>query len=78
MNSDIETANNTDDADSRIVYVRKVRVQDLPDEVRQKAGEQDTLYAVHSANGDRLALVKDREMAFILAREHDFAPVTVH
>ncbi|MYA88929.1 MAG: DUF1150 family protein, partial [Boseongicola sp. SB0662_bin_57] len=37
-----------------------------------------TVYAVHSSDGERLALVKDRSLAFILARQNDLAPVNVH
>jgi len=44
------------ESDDRIVYVREVAVEDLPDDIR----------------------VRDREMAFVLARQNDFAPVTVH
>jgi hypothetical protein len=38
----------------------------------------DEIYAVHGADGQRLALVKDRTLAFVLARQNDFAPVSVH
>jgi len=38
----------------------------------------DTIYAVHRPNGDRVALVADRNLAFALARQHDMAPVSVH
>lgn len=62
----------------RIVYVRPVKVADLPDEVRAQAAGLEKLYAVHDASGERLALVKDRSLAFILARQNDLAPVTVH
>ena len=62
----------------RIVYVRPVDVSELPEEVQAQAGGLSTLYAVHDANGERLALVKDRELAFILARQNDLAPVNVH
>lgn len=67
----------TDDARA-IVYVRPVKVADLPEDVRQQAGGLDTLYAVHNAEGERLALVRDRTLAFLLARQHDMTPVTVH
>lgn len=66
------------DTESRIVYVRSVAVADLPQEVREQAAGADTLYAVHNAEGGRLALVADRNMAFILARQNDLAPVSVH
>jgi hypothetical protein len=67
----------TDDAE-RIVYVRPVAVAELPVEVQEQAMGMDEIYAVHDADGQRLALVKDREMAFVLARQNDFAPVSVH
>lgn len=63
---------------SRIVYVREVAVSELPEEVQEQAEGAEFLYAVHSSDGERLALVKDRSMAFILARQNDFAPVAVH
>lgn len=61
-----------------IVYVRPVAVSELPEEVREQAGGADLLYAVHAENGDRLALVQDRKLAFLLARQNDFTPVNVH
>jgi len=36
------------------------------------------IYAVHRADGERLALVRDRALAFVLARQNDLAPVSVH
>lgn len=62
----------------RLVYVRPVDVADLPSEMRDQAEGRDQVYALHNADGDRLALVADRDMAFILARQNDFAPVNVH
>jgi hypothetical protein len=62
----------------RIVYVRPVAVAELPAEVREQAMGMDEIYAVHDADGQRLALVKDRTLAFVLARQNDFAPVSVH
>lgn len=66
------------DAGERIVYVRPVAVAQLPDELREQAMGLDTVYAVHDATGERLALVKDRKLAFIVARQNDMAPVSVH
>lgn len=62
----------------RLVYVREVPVAELPEEVQEQADGADTLYAVHSADGERLALVKDRSLAFVLARQNDYTPVTAH
>ncbi|EPX76334.1 DUF1150 family protein [Salipiger mucosus] len=64
--------------DAKIVYVRPVAARDLPEEVQEQLDGLETLYAVHRADGERLALVKDRALAFVLARQNDLAPVTVH
>jgi hypothetical protein len=60
------------------VYVRPVRVDELPRDVREQATGLDHIYAVHNTAGDRLALVRDRQLAFIVARQNDMAPVSVH
>ncbi len=62
----------------RTVYVKAVAVADLPDEGQQQAQGHDQLYAVHTSDGEQLALVADRRMAFILARQNDYRPVAVH
>ncbi|MCH2093628.1 MAG: DUF1150 domain-containing protein [Rhodobacteraceae bacterium] len=64
--------------DNRLVYVRAVDVADLPKDLQDQADGAHQIYAVHSADGERLALVRDREMAFVLARQNEYAPVTVH
>lgn len=66
------------DAPRRIVYVRSVEVSELPSEVQGQLPSLDRIYAVHAPDGERLALVADRAQAFALARQNDFAPVTVH
>ncbi len=63
---------------NRIVYVKAVNVANLPHEVRTQVGDLDHLYAVHDSDGQQLALVADRKLAFVLARQHDLSPVTVH
>ncbi len=62
----------------RMVYVRPVAVADLPTEVQDQAEGLDILYALHSASGEQIALVRDRQMAFQLAIQNDLAPVNVH
>ena len=62
----------------RIVYVREIAVGDLPDEVREQIGDAQVIWSVHGADGRQLALVAHRKLAFHLAREHDFTPVSVH
>lgn len=66
------------EAGERIVYVKTIEVADLPEELRAGAGDQKQLYAVHNAAGEQLALVADRRLAFVLARQHDFDPVPFH
>ena len=66
-------------AAERIVYVRPIAVADLPEQIRdQIEGPEQVVYAVHATDGQRLALVADRAMAFHLARAHDCAPVNAH
>ncbi len=64
--------------DAPIVYVRAVKVADLPESIQEQADGHETLYAVHRPNGERLALVVDRQMAFALALQNDLSPVNVH
>lgn len=61
-----------------IVYVRPIAVADLPDDVRAQIGGLATVYSVNRPDGERLALVADRNLAFALARQHDLSPVSVH
>lgn len=61
-----------------LVYVREVAVADLPEEVQAQAEGLETLYAIGSETGERLALVKDRKLAFLVARQNDMTPVSVH
>ena len=74
----MEHENNEILIDERIVYVRPVSTAILPDDVREELGNIDEVYAVHSAAGERLALVAERDMAFVLARQNDLSPVAVH
>ncbi len=62
----------------RIVYVRQVAVADLPEDLRQQLDGTDIIYSVNAPDGQRLALVTDRALAFHLAKAHDFAPQSVH
>jgi hypothetical protein len=61
----------------RTVYVRAVKVSDLPEKVAQGISE-DRVYSLNNSNGKRLALVKDRSLAFVLARQNELHPVPVH
>ncbi|MFP6729265.1 MAG: DUF1150 family protein [Alphaproteobacteria bacterium] len=38
----------------------------------------ESAYAIHSANGQELAVFGDRDVAFVAARQNDLEPVSVH
>ena len=67
-----------------LVYVRTVSsdeiIAETSAEVVESAGlvPHQTLYAVHRADGERLAVLSDRQTAFAAALSHDLAPVSVH
>ena len=61
----------------RTVYVSAVNVADLPEAVA-KGISQGRVYSLNSSTGERLALVTDRSLAFVLARQNEFHPVPVH
>lgn len=67
-----------DTVERQIVYVRPVSVSDLPDEIRRELSGVECVYAIHHAEGARMALVADRALAFVLARQNDLTPVSVH
>lgn len=66
------------DNQNRVVYVRPVPAAELPEPIRAQADAAQNIYALHAANGDRLALVNGRNLAFAVARQHDMQPVHVH
>ncbi|MGA0546882.1 DUF1150 family protein [Brevundimonas sp. VNH65] len=67
-----------------LVYVREISAADVLAEVtaeeavRLDIEPDQTLYAVHGADGQRLAVMADRETAFAAAVAHELAPVSVH
>lgn len=69
----------------KLVYVRAVIARDVIDDLVDEDGslmvdvpEDATLYSVHASDGERIALVGDRELAFAAARQHEMNPVSVH
>lgn len=69
----------------KLVYIRTVVARDVIEDLRDEDGslsfdiEDDaTLYSVHSSEGERIALVGDRELAFAAARQYEMNPVSVH
>ena len=67
-----------------LVYVRPVKGRDIladtpVEDIRGFPIEPDqTLYAVHRADGARLAVMTDKETAVATALAHELAPVSVH
>lgn len=67
-----------------LVYVRPIKAKEVlgytpVEAVSGFAVDLDqTLYAVHSADGARLAVLVDRESAVAAALAHELAPVSVH
>jgi hypothetical protein len=67
-----------------LVYVREIRAGDILADTPATAIQglsvdpEATLYAVHGADGERLAIMTDRETAFATAVAHELEPVSVH
>ena len=65
-------------------YVRPVLAGDVRDEIARESKEElhlrddSVLYALHAADGSRIALMSDREIAFAAAKQHEMVPVSVH
>lgn len=64
------------------VYVSEVSAATLPEEILShilvQAPDTQVMYALNDVDGDRIALVSSRELAFSLAHENDLWPVSVH
>lgn len=67
-----------------LVYVRPVKAREVLGSTPVEAVKgfdldpEQTLYAVHRADGARLAVLVDRESAIAAALAHELAPVSVH
>ena len=67
-----------------LVYVRPIKaaeiMADTPIETIRgfDLKPEQTLYAVHRADGARLAVLGDRDSAIAAALAHELAPVSVH
>ncbi|HEV7228519.1 DUF1150 family protein [Brevundimonas sp.] len=67
-----------------MVYVREVAAAEILGDAPKAAlkglniDPDQILYAVHSADGERLAVLIDREAAFAAAVAHELEPVSVH
>jgi len=67
-----------------LVYVRPVTAAEILASVPAAAAQGfeltsgQTLYAVHRADGERLAVLTDKDSAVAAALAHELAPVSVH
>jgi len=68
-----------------LVYVRGLTAADALADHPEVFADSDSdlapdqvVYAVHRADGARLAIVTDRAQAYAAAYAHDLAPVSVH
>jgi len=62
-----------------LVYIRSVAADELAGTVPEDVlASTEKFYAVHAADGTRVAVLSDRETAFVTARQHDMVPVSVH
>ncbi len=67
-----------------LVYVRPIKASEIiaSTPTAQIQGfdldPEQTLYAVHRADGERLAVLTDKESAVAAALAHELAPVSVH
>lgn len=66
-----------DSPDNRIVYIRAIDTAEVPEAVASGV-TAPLLYAIHDASGKRLAVLADREAAFVVARQHEMTPVYAH
>lgn len=67
-----------------LVYVREVSAAEVlantpVDAIKGfELDPEQTLYAVHGADGARLAVLSDRDSAYAAAIAHELTPVSVH
>lgn len=64
--------------DASLAYIRLVPKEALPDELRDATTGTKAIYGIHDADGKILALVDDRDKAFLMARMNELHPVSVH
>jgi hypothetical protein len=64
------------------VYVREVDIDELKGAgvipVDAPIPTTQKFFALHAADGRRVAVVDSRDMAFVAARQHELEPVSVH
>ena len=73
----------TDSLSAKTCYVRPVLAGEVRDEIEREAenvtfSDDQLLYALHAADGSRIALMSTRAIAFAAAKQHEMAPLSVH
>jgi len=67
-----------------LVYVREIKAKEVLGGLAAEAVESfsldpdQVLYALHRADGARLAVLADRDSAYAAALAHELVPVSVH
>lgn len=63
---------------ANIVYLKPMNAADLPEAVREQAGDMEQIFAVHNGDGEQVAYVADLRFANHLAAENNVRIVTLH
>lgn len=74
----MENNEETHPSPDRIVYMKPVLVADLPAEMREQAGDADTVYSVHSEDGEQIAFVASAQLGKVLGRQNHMDVHYVH
>ncbi|MEM7767084.1 MAG: DUF1150 family protein [Pseudomonadota bacterium] len=65
-----------------MVYIRPLEDDEietiLPPNVLEELDASEPLFAVHNAQGDRIAIVEGRDAAFAAARANSLEPTSLH
>jgi hypothetical protein len=62
-----------------VAYIRAVEAAELAGVVPPEIlNASPRFYAVHTGDGTRVAVLSDRNAAFLAARQNDMEPVSVH
>lgn len=62
----------------QVAYVRPFWAGEETPEEAPRGVKATDLYALHGADGERLAVFTDRNMAFTVARRNNLTPVNAH
>ncbi len=66
----------------KLVYIRRLALDEarslVPEDALAELDSLDDLFSVHTADGQRVAIVEGRDAAFAAARAYDLKPRSVH